>query len=133
MQLSRWVEFSSAHFYNQKNWSEQKNREEFGACYTPYGHGHNYRLEILLEGKIDSESGIVVNLIETESYLKQLVQPLDHHHLNFDVDPFKDLVPTTENIALFLWRQIKRDFAKKPYQVLLIRLFEAENLWVEIK
>ena len=131
--LSRWVEFSSAHLYRQDKWSKEENIKTFGACYSEYGHGHNYRLEIILEGKIDSESGIVVNLIETETYLKELVKPFDHHHLNFDLIEFRDKVPTTENIACYFWKVIQQDFSQKPYRAVLLRLYETDNLWVEVQ
>jgi 6-pyruvoyltetrahydropterin/6-carboxytetrahydropterin synthase len=128
--LTRRVGFSAAHRYFQKAFTEEKNREIFGRCYTPYGHGHNYVLEMTLTGEIDPTTGMVINLVEVDRILREVTGPLDHHHLNFDVPYFKDLVPTTENIAKYCFDEVCK-LLPKNVKAVRARLFEAENLWAD--
>ncbi len=90
------INWSSAHFYANKNWTEQENQNAFGLCYHPYGHGHDYNLEVLFEDK----SGF--DPIRAQSVLNKLKVMLDHKHINFDIQHFSNHVPTTENMALFI-------------------------------
>lgn len=113
--------FSSAHFYEQKLWSKEKNQEVFGACYTPYGHGHNYRLDVGVELSTPEEV--------VRKALAPVLKTLDHHHLNFDTDWFKEHVPTTENIALFIAERIKSSIPGLK----VIRVYEAPDLWAELE
>ncbi|MFZ4405046.1 MAG: 6-carboxytetrahydropterin synthase [Pseudobdellovibrionaceae bacterium] len=148
--------FSSAHFYAQAQWSEEKNRQVFGRCYTPYGHGHNYKLEasFQLDDFIEpvpgqnqlfaAKSSSSLDKTLTEKYqpqitalqtlLKTVVQKLDHEHLNFVIAEFKEKVPTTENIALYLADQVNKELRPKPQPRLTrIKLYEMEDLWVDLK
>ncbi len=113
--------FASAHFYDQATWSKEKNQEVFGACFNPYGHGHNYRLEIGVATTTDEA------IVKTG--MAPLLKILDHHHLNFEIDWFKNTVPTTENIALFIAEKIKTSIPGLK----VIRLYEAADLWVELR
>jgi 6-pyruvoyltetrahydropterin/6-carboxytetrahydropterin synthase len=116
--------FASAHLYHQKAWSNEKNKEIFGACFTPFGHGHNYRLHLGVDAK--------TNEALVHSQIKPVLALLDHHHLNFDVPEFKDVVPTvvptTENIALFIAEKIKSSIPGLQ----VIRLYETPDLWAEV-
>lgn len=111
--------FSSAHFYRRPEWSEQENRTAFGACSNPHGHGHDYILELGFQETPNTKP------MELEIWAKKLAGVFDHHHLNFQ-DPFRDLVPTTENIAQFFWKQAH------PAPISYLRLYETPDLWVEI-
>jgi 6-pyruvoyltetrahydropterin/6-carboxytetrahydropterin synthase len=126
--------FSSAHFYFQPRFTREQNLEHFGRCYTPHGHGHNYVIEAFVEGPIDSRTGLVMNLADLDQILFKVTDPLDHQHLNFDHAEFKDKVPTTENIALFLKREISNELAATHPGLRLnrLRLFETDDLWVEV-
>jgi 6-pyruvoyltetrahydropterin/6-carboxytetrahydropterin synthase len=126
--LSRRITFSSAHRYYQKSFSEEENRKVFGRCYTEYGHGHNYVLEITLGGEIDAKTGMVINLVDVDHILKSVTDPLDHHHLNFDVAEFREVVPTTENIAKYCYEKVA-GLLPKGVKLVRARLFEADNLW----
>lgn len=128
--LSRSIVFSAAHRYYQKKFSEQKNKEVFGRCYTPHGHGHNYLFEVTLEGKIDADTGMVMNLYDVDKILKRVTDPLDHHHLNHDVPYFAEIVPTTENIAKYLFNEITKELPK-GVKIVRARLHEADNLWAD--
>jgi 6-pyruvoyltetrahydropterin/6-carboxytetrahydropterin synthase len=128
--LSRRIGFSSAHRYYQKKFSEEKNKQVFGRCYTEYGHGHNYILEVTLGGEVDKDTGMVINLVDVDRILKEVTDPLDHQHLNFDVPAFKETVPTTENIAKHCFFEVKK---RLPTGVNLVRtrLFENDSLWAD--
>jgi 6-pyruvoyltetrahydropterin/6-carboxytetrahydropterin synthase len=128
--LSRRASFSAAHRYFQKAFSEEENKKIFGRCYTKHGHGHNYILEMTIGGEIDSKTGMVMNLVDVDHILKQVVDPLDHQHLNFDIAAFKDVVPTTENLALYFFSEIKKTLPKE-IELCRVRLYENENLWAD--
>jgi 6-pyruvoyltetrahydropterin/6-carboxytetrahydropterin synthase len=128
--LSRRIGFSAAHRYFQKEFSEEKNKEIFGRCYTPHGHGHNYVLEITLSGKIHPQTGMVINLAEVDRILKEVIDPLDHHHLNFDVPAFKDIVPTTENLARYCFEEVLKRLPS-PTKLERARIYECDTLWAD--
>ena len=130
--------FSSAHLYRQKRFTPEENQRVFGLCYTDHGHGHNYVVEAFVIGPIDPKTKLVVNLADLDQILDSATQPLEHHHLNFDVPEFQDQVPTTENIALYLRDRIKSELEKlnsrlqAKLELQRLRLFETDDLWVEV-
>ena len=128
--LSRRITFSAAHRYYQKNFSEAENKKVFGRCYTEHGHGHNYVLEMTAGGNIDPQTGMVINLVDVDHILKEVTDPMDHHHLNFDLPAFSEVVPTTENIARYSFNEIKKRLPSSV-KLLRVRLFEADNLWAD--
>lgn len=130
--LARRVHFSSGHRYFSDKLSEEENKKIFGACYSPYGHGHNYILEAYFEGPIDPVTGMVINLGEVDRILKEITTPLDHHHLNYDIPYFKEIVPTCENIALYLYKEIEKKIEKQKIKLFKVRLFESEDLWADV-
>lgn len=132
MQLTRAVRFSAAHRYHRPEWSDARNREVFGACANPHGHGHDYRLEVTVEGEVDPETGFSVDLARLDAVLREeVIDRLDHQHLNFALPEFAPggLVPTTENILLLLWRRIHRRLENA--RLVRLRLWEGADLWVE--
>ena len=131
--LTRRVHFSAAHKYELKSWSEQKNREFFGSCYSEHGHGHNYILEATVSGSIEKETGMIINLADFDKILKEASDPLDHSFLNKDVEYFKVHVPTTENIAIYLYEQIQSRLSKlKALKLESVKIYENEDLWSEV-
>jgi len=125
---ARRVRFSSAHFYKQEKFSDAENRATFGACYTPYGHGHNYVLEVLVNGSAPAG--------DLDRVLREVVAELDHHHLNFDVAAFRErggAVPTTENIALYLRARLIERWQGTRLRLQRVRLYETDDLWVEVE
>lgn len=135
VRMSRRANFSSAHLYSNKTFSEQENKTTFGKCFTEHGHGHNYLLEAFFEGRIDAKSGLIINLLDIDDLLKVLTDDLDHKHLNFDVPEFKEAIPTTENLARYCFKRIEDLRRAKLPQVEMrlykVRLFETDDLWVE--
>jgi 6-pyruvoyltetrahydropterin/6-carboxytetrahydropterin synthase len=99
------VEFSCAHFYRQAKWDEKKNREVFGKCFTPYGHGHDYVLKAeFLQEELAPE--------QAREALRKLREELDHQHLNFVFEEFHEKVPTTENLILFCRDRLRRNIGR---------------------
>lgn len=108
----------------------QKNDEVFGLCNNPSFHGHNYELEVKLTGEIDPETGYIIDLKIVKDIIKEEVSDkFDHRNLNIDVEEFKNLNPTVENIAVVIWNKLRIRFDKKFD--LLIRLYETERNFVE--
>lgn len=132
-QLTRTVRFSAAHRYDRPEWSEAENRERFGACNNPHGHGHNYALEVCVQGEIDPQTGFSVDLGALDALLqREVVARLDHQHLNHAIEAFGPggLIPTCENIAAWLWPRIEQGLPQGASLVRL-RLREDENLYVD--
>jgi len=130
-------EFSSAHLYEQKKWSPEKNTRIFGACYTQYGHGHNYKWEVTLQVPRSKSSRIGANFADntwienSQNALDQIVKTLDHQHLNFVIAEFSEKIPTTENISLYLKEKLLQ--TDLTSSTLSFRLFETENLWTQVQ
>lgn len=131
--LTRRVSFSAAHRYWREEWSAERNRETFGPCANPHGHGHNYTLEVTVEGTIASDTGYSVDLGELDRVLRTaVIEPLDHQHINHAVPEFGPgrQVPTTENLAAWAWGRI---VPLLPDEVRLhrVRLHEDQRLYVD--
>ncbi len=129
--LSKRIEFAAAHRYVRDEWSEEKNRAVFGACFNEPGHGHNYFLEVTVLGDVDHHTGMVVNLYDLKVVLKQVLEEFDHKHLNLDTPYFKDQVPTTENIARVLWGMLER--YRNIGKLETLSLVEDEDLWATLQ
>lgn len=130
--LSRRMHFECVHQYGCEAWSETQNHETFGACYTPHGHGHSYVLEVQVEGELDPETGMVLNLRDLDALLKEVLLNLQNKHLNFEVPEFKDKMPTTENIAQFIFKKLKSPISVFKTKLVQVRLYESEDLWVDV-
>ncbi|MBE8163443.1 MAG: 6-carboxytetrahydropterin synthase [Bdellovibrionaceae bacterium] len=132
--LSRRSYFSAAHRYYNKQWTEEINKKVFGLCYSEKGHGHNYILDTFVSGPVNKDTGMIINLIDLDALLKNFVNILDHKHLNFDLPYFKTIIPTTENIAGFCFKEIKTLLKDNALSIQLeqIRLYENQDLWVDI-
>ena len=129
--LSRKIYFSCAHRYHNPNWSDRKNQEVFGPCNNPHGHGHNYELEVTLKGEVDPHTGMVMNLSDLDAILQdKIMKPLDHRHLNHEVPYFTEIIPTTEEIAIYCWKEIAASL-KKPIRLYSVRLYENPELYVD--
>ncbi|HEY4539275.1 MAG TPA: 6-carboxytetrahydropterin synthase [Faecalibacter sp.] len=128
--INRKAHFNAAHRLHNPQWSEEKNREVYGKCSNPNYHGHNYELIVSVKGEVDPESGFVMNLdvlrqiiaVEVEDYL-------DHKNLNLDVEDFKHLIPTAENIVVVIWNRIRAKLNESLE--LKVTLFETPRNYVE--
>jgi 6-pyruvoyltetrahydropterin/6-carboxytetrahydropterin synthase len=132
MKIVRRVEFSSSHVCAHPDLDEDENRRLYGSEANPNGHGHNYVLEVELEGTPDPVTGMIVDLKDVKQVLnEEIVEPFDHRHLNREVAPFDRVVPTAENIALEIWRRVKPRFDGTAARLSLVRLRETDDLYVE--
>jgi 6-pyruvoyltetrahydropterin/6-carboxytetrahydropterin synthase len=130
MKVSRRATFNAAHRLFRSDWTNEKNVEIFGKCSNPNYHGHNYVLEVILDGDIDQETGYVIDLkIVKDAIKSEIDERFDHRNLNLDCPEFKDLNPTAENIAVVIWNLLR---TKLPMHLdLTIKLWETENNSVE--
>jgi 6-pyruvoyltetrahydropterin/6-carboxytetrahydropterin synthase len=128
--LTRKAEFSAAHFYWNEEWSEAENVRVFGKCANRQGHGHNYTLEVTVAGEIDAVTGFVVDLKELKEIMeREVVGVYDHRHLNFEVPEFASAMPTTENMAVAIWRRLD---GKIPNARLhRVRVYEMADLFAD--
>jgi 6-pyruvoyltetrahydropterin/6-carboxytetrahydropterin synthase len=130
MYLTRRAEFSSAHYYWNDRWSVEDNERVFGKCANRNGHGHNYTLEVTVAGEVNTTSGFVVDLKELKDILeREVISVYDHRHLNLEVPEFKTVNPTTENIAIAIWKRLE---GKIPGAKLhRVRVYEMADLFAD--
>ncbi len=122
--------FNAAHRLHNPDWDDAKNRAVFGKCNNPNYHGHNYNLEVGVFGDIDSATGYVYDLGELSGLIEEKVlNRFDHKNLNLDVEEFRHLNPTAENIVVVIYDLLRREIDRK-YD-LKIKLYETERNYVE--
>ncbi len=128
--LTRKCEFSASHHYHNPDFSAEENRRTFGKCNNPNGHGHNYTLEVTVKGTVDGTTGFVVDLKQLKEIMnREVVDAMDHRYLNHEVPEFKTQIPTTENIAIAIWKRLEGKLhVAKLHRV---RLYEMQDLWVD--
>jgi 6-pyruvoyltetrahydropterin/6-carboxytetrahydropterin synthase len=130
--LTRAVRFSAAHRYHRPEWSEERNRETFGPCANSHGHGHNYELEVTVAGEPDPFTGFSIDLLSLDSMLDEVVRGhLDHQHVNHAIPDFAPggLIPSTENLVIWIWRQVAPKV--NGARLVRLRLREEPGLWVD--
>lgn len=123
-QLSRRYHFSASHRLHVDALTAEENRSTFGKCNNPYGHGHNYTVQLTLSGPIDAVTGMITNLGDLDEFAeREMISRLDHANLN-TLECFQDVVPTTENLAIEIWHI----FADYPHATLeRVRVEETNN------
>jgi len=106
--VSRKAHFNAAHRLYRIDWSNEKNHTVFGKCSNPNYHGHNYELVVSVTGKIDKETGYVIDMKVLKDLIKEEVEDaFDHKNLNLDVEAFKNLNPTAENIVVVIYNKLR--------------------------
>jgi 6-pyruvoyltetrahydropterin/6-carboxytetrahydropterin synthase len=132
MFLTRKAEFSASHVCANPKFDEARNREIYGNNANPNGHGHNYVLEVTLAGDPDPITGMVFDLRELKEILnREVVDPMDHRFLNYEVPPFDRVIPTTENIAVEIWNRIEPRIRRENVRLHNVRLYETADLYVD--
>jgi len=130
VQMTQQFEFSAAHRLHCDSLTDQENRDTFGKCNNAQGHGHNYVVEVSIVGET-STSGSVVNLDKFQDTVKtQIIDRLDHKHLNRDVPYFKDVNPSVENIAIAIYDWLD---GKLDADLASIKVFETPKTWAEYR
>jgi 6-pyruvoyltetrahydropterin/6-carboxytetrahydropterin synthase len=130
--VTRRATFSASHRLFNSNFSDEQNQKIFGKCANLMGHGHNYILEVTVAGTPGKETGYVIDL----SHLKNIIQSevldkVDHKHLNHDVEALKGIIPTAENLAHSFWRMLEPKITEG--RLVSVRLQETENNAVEYR
>ena len=128
--LSRRYQFSASHRLHSDAYSEEQNRETYGKCNNPHGHGHNYVVEVTAGGPVDPQTGMVCDMVKLdEAVRKNIVARFDHTNLNLE-EGFRNLVPTTENLCIDIHKRLSPVFASGglgPVELVRVRVEETEN------
>src|SRR5579862_6360172 len=132
MFITRRIEFSASHVCANPSLSDEEHWRLYGAASNPYGHGHNYSVEVTLEGQPDPVSGMVLDLKELKAILNaKVVEPFDHRFLNKEVPPFDRTIPTVENIAIEIWNRIEPSLSGPRALLHAVRVYETSDLYVD--
>lgn len=130
VEVTQSFEFSAAHRLNVPAMSDEENRAFFGKCNNPNGHGHNYRVEVTVAGDVSNPAGRVIPLPQFEEIVKrEVIDRLDHKHLNADMAEFAVLNPSLENIVRTIWRLLDGRFA--PARLRRVRVWETAKTYAE--
>ncbi|MGH9653660.1 MAG: 6-pyruvoyl trahydropterin synthase family protein [Bryobacteraceae bacterium] len=133
MFVTRRAEFSASHVCRLPSRSEAENRALFGEGANPNGHGHNYVVEVTVEGEPDPATGMVIDLKRLKEILEEeIVAPMDHRFLNYEVKPFDMVVPTAENVAGEIWRRLESRISSPGIALAKVRLFETPDFYVDV-
>ena len=108
IELGRRYRFSASHRLHSPHLSAEENCRVFGKCNNPFGHGHNYVLEVSMSGDVDPATGMIANLADLDAFVdRQVLEEFDHKSLNEDVPIFREKVPTTENLCIEIFERLK--------------------------
>jgi 6-pyruvoyltetrahydropterin/6-carboxytetrahydropterin synthase len=130
--VTRRVRFNAAHRVYNPAFSDEENERLFGKCNNPNWHGHNYTLDVSVEGEIDQGTGYVLDLAGLKAIIwREVVDLVDHKNLNLDVPFMRDVIPTSENIAVAFWQRLQPHVA--PARLVRLVLWETENNYVEYR
>ncbi len=129
--FGRRYHFSASHRLHTDALSEAENRATYGKCNNPYGHGHNYVVEVLVGGPVDPATGMVCNLVDLDACVReQVLEPFDHTNLNL-LSCFEKVVPTTENLCIEIDRRLRQNF--RMAQIVSVRVEETNNNFFEME
>ena len=128
--VSRKAHFNAAHRLFVKSWSDEKNFKVFGKCNNPNFHGHNYEIIVNVKGDVDPVTGMVIDLKYLKDIIKEDVEDLlDHKNLNIEIKYFEEVVPTAENICIFIWNILRNKIDSD--KDISVTLFETPRNYVE--
>lgn len=128
--VTRKIEFSASHLYHNPNFSAEENRRIFGKCNNPHGHGHNYTLEVTVAGEPDPLTGMVLDLKALKEILeREVIERMDHRHLNYEVPELTGQIPTCENIVRVIWQLLERRITQGKLH--RVRLYESPDLFAD--
>ncbi|MEW6774409.1 MAG: 6-carboxytetrahydropterin synthase [Bacteroidota bacterium] len=130
--ITRKEHFNAAHKLYNPHWSNEENLKAFGKCANPNFHGHNYEIYVTIKGKIDPETGFVMNLFDLSDILKkEVVEKLDHKNLNLEIDYFQQTLPSIENLCIFVWNILEPKIKAHGAQLHCIKIQETDNNYAE--
>jgi 6-pyruvoyltetrahydropterin/6-carboxytetrahydropterin synthase len=132
MLITRRIEFSASHVCRNPDLTEAQNQSVYGAEANSRGHGHNFVVEVTLDGEPDPGTGMVYDLKSLKQILQsEVVDAFDHRFLNAETPPFDRIVPTLENMAEEIWRRVAPHFNGTAVRLHAVRLYESEDLYVD--
>lgn len=130
--ITRRERFNAAHKLYNESWSAERNAEVFGKCANANWHGHNFDLIVTVKGEVNPDTGFVVNLKELSTLIRtRIIDKVDHTNLNLDVDFMHGIMPSTENLAMAIWKQLEGGIAALGATLHCVKLVETENNYVE--
>jgi 6-pyruvoyltetrahydropterin/6-carboxytetrahydropterin synthase len=130
--ITRRETFAAAHRLFKQELSDEENLKLFGKCSNPNWHGHNYTLEVIVAGKVDADTGFVMDLKDLKEIVrKNVITKVDHKNLNLDTDFMKGKIPTSENIVIAIWNELEDKITKGKLSS--VKLYETENNYFEYK
>ena len=130
--ITRRETFNAAHRLFKPEWDDDQNLQVFGKCSNPNWHGHNYVLFVTLKGEVDPETGFLINLKDLSRIVKQrVVEKLDHKNMNLEVDFMKGIIPSTENLAIAIWKQLEQPVKELGAHLHCVKISETENNFAE--
>lgn len=107
--LNRRYSFAASHRLHSPELSEDENRLVYGKCNNPFGHGHNYVVEVGVSGPVDGETGMIANLSDLDGFVqREVLDEFDHTYINEQIAEFKSVVPTTENVCREIFRRLEK-------------------------
>jgi len=132
MLITRRVEFSASHICRQPELSAAENARIYGPAANPHGHGHNYVVEVTVEGSPDPVTGMVLDLKELKEILdREVAGPYDHRFLNYEVPPFDRVVPTAENVARDIWERLEASLSTAGRRLRAVRVQCTPDTYVD--
>ena len=131
--LTRRATFSASHYYWNAAWSSEQNESVFGRCANRNGHGHNYTLEVTVTGEVNPVSGFVVDLKWLKDVIEhEVLDVYDHRHLNLEVPEFATAIPTTENIAIAIWKRLALPIrSASGAKLSRVRVYETDDIFAD--
>ena len=136
IRLTRKYQFAASHRLHAERLSDEENRDIFGKCNNPFGHGHNYQLEVSVRGEIDAISGCAVDTAALDRLVKdQVISPMHHANLNRDIAEFAGIVPTSENLGIVVDNRLRRAWLNAcpgGPELETIRIYETERSIIEL-
>ena len=131
VRATRRAHFSAAHRLHRSDWSDERNREVFGDCANPNWHGHNYELDVTVEGPVDPETGFVMDLKDLKELVeRRVLVDVDHKNLNTEVRWLDGINPSTENVAVAIWGRLADELPARV-RLATVLLRETPRNWVE--
>lgn len=126
--ITRKVTFSAAHRLHNPKLSDMENKNIYGECNNPNGHGHNYVLEVTVRGNVPDKTGMVIDLKDLKKIITQnVIEKVDHKFLNSDVDFMHDIIPTAENLVVQFWKILKKVLSENNAELYELKLYETDN------
>jgi len=130
--VTRKAQFCASHRLYNESWSAERNAAIFGKCANPNGHGHNYDIEVTVGGDPPGETGMVIDLKKLADIIeREVIERVDHKHMNLDVDFMHGYIPTAENMAMAFWKILEPRIPEG--RLVSIKLFESGNNYVEYR